>query len=82
MIVGQKYVSSEIDTHYDAIVIGSGLGGLTTAALMAKVRIAEADRLKVKAACQVDVSSLHCRYSVYTLTGKRQRIQVCFARWG
>ncbi len=36
MIVGQKYVSSEIDTHYDAIVIGSGLGGLTTAALMAK----------------------------------------------
>jgi all-trans-retinol 13,14-reductase len=36
MIVGQKYLSSEIDTHYDAIVIGSGLGGLTTAALMAK----------------------------------------------
>jgi all-trans-retinol 13,14-reductase len=36
MIVGQKYISSEIDTHYDAIVIGSGLGGLTTAALMAK----------------------------------------------
>jgi all-trans-retinol 13,14-reductase len=36
MIVGQKYVSSEIDTSYDAIVIGSGLGGLTTAALMAK----------------------------------------------
>lgn len=36
MIVGQKYVSSEIDTHYDAIIIGSGLGGLTTAALMAK----------------------------------------------
>lgn len=36
MIIGQKYVSSEIDTHYDAIVIGSGLGGLTTAALMAK----------------------------------------------
>lgn len=36
MIVGQKYVSSNIDAHYDAIVIGSGLGGLTTAALMAK----------------------------------------------
>ena len=36
MIVGQKYLSSQIDTHYDAIVIGSGLGGLTTAALMAK----------------------------------------------
>lgn len=36
MIVGQKYISSEIDTHYDAIVIGSGLGGMTTAALMAK----------------------------------------------
>ena len=36
MIVGQKYTSSNVDTHYDAIVIGSGLGGLTTAALMAK----------------------------------------------
>jgi all-trans-retinol 13,14-reductase len=36
MIVGQKYVSNEIDSVYDAIVIGSGLGGLTTAALMAK----------------------------------------------
>ena len=36
MIVGKKYAASEIDTHYDAIVIGSGLGGLTTAALMAK----------------------------------------------
>lgn len=36
MIVGTPYVSSEIDSHYDAIVIGSGLGGLTCAALMAK----------------------------------------------
>jgi len=36
MIVGKKYVSSEIDAQYDAIVIGSGLGGLTTAALMVK----------------------------------------------
>ncbi|MBK6908895.1 MAG: FAD-dependent oxidoreductase [Rhodocyclaceae bacterium] len=35
MIVGKKYVASEIDSRYDAIVIGSGLGGLTTAALMA-----------------------------------------------
>lgn len=36
MIVGQKYVSSNIDTQYDAIVIGSGLGGLTSAAFLAK----------------------------------------------
>jgi all-trans-retinol 13,14-reductase len=36
VIVGTPYVSSEIDSHYDAIVIGSGLGGLTTAALLAK----------------------------------------------
>ncbi|CAM3919373.1 FAD-binding oxidoreductase [Smaragdicoccus niigatensis] len=36
MIVGTKYVSSDVDTNYDAIVIGSGLGGMTTAALMAK----------------------------------------------
>ena len=36
MIVGQKYQSSAVDSRYDAIVIGSGLGGLTTAALMAK----------------------------------------------
>ena len=36
MIVGKKYVASEINARYDAIVIGSGLGGLTTAALLAK----------------------------------------------
>lgn len=36
MIVGKKYVSSAVDSHYDAIVIGFGLGGLTTAALMSK----------------------------------------------
>jgi all-trans-retinol 13,14-reductase len=36
MIVGKKYASSAVDSHYDAIVIGSGLGGLTTAALMSK----------------------------------------------
>lgn len=36
MIVGKKYLASEINARYDAIVIGSGLGGLTTAALLAK----------------------------------------------
>ncbi len=36
MIVGKPYASSEVASRYDAIVIGSGLGGLTTAALMAK----------------------------------------------
>lgn len=36
MIVGKKYVSSEVDARYDTIVIGSGLGGLSTAAIMAK----------------------------------------------
>ncbi len=36
MIVGKKYASCEVNTQYDAIVIGSGLGGLTTAALLAK----------------------------------------------
>ncbi len=36
MNVGHPYVSSEIDSRYDAIVIGSGLGGLSSAALMAK----------------------------------------------
>lgn len=36
MIVGKKYVSSDVDGQYDAIVIGSGLGGLSTAAIMAK----------------------------------------------
>ena len=36
MIVGRKYASSEVEARYDAIVVGSGLGGLTTAALMAR----------------------------------------------
>jgi all-trans-retinol 13,14-reductase len=30
----KKYNPSEAYTNYDAIIIGSGLGGLTTAALM------------------------------------------------
>lgn len=37
MINGKRYASSVVDARYDAIVIGSGLGGLTTAALLAKV---------------------------------------------
>jgi len=33
--VGSSYKQTEIDEHWDAIVIGSGLGGLTSAALLA-----------------------------------------------
>ncbi len=36
MINGTRYQSAIAEQPYDAIVIGSGLGGLTTAALMAK----------------------------------------------
>ena len=36
MINGTRYQSELVDSRYDAIVIGSGLGGLTTAALLAK----------------------------------------------
>jgi all-trans-retinol 13,14-reductase len=36
MINGTRYTSSLLDSRYDAIVIGSGLGGLTTAALLSK----------------------------------------------
>lgn len=36
MNVGTPYASHGVDTRYDAIVIGSGLGGLSCAALLAK----------------------------------------------
>ena len=36
MLVGTRYGRAQIDPKYDAIVVGSGLGGLTTAALLAK----------------------------------------------
>ena len=34
MLVGTRYASATIDDRYDVVVIGSGLGGLTTAALL------------------------------------------------
>jgi all-trans-retinol 13,14-reductase len=34
--VGRSYKQTQVDERWDAIVIGSGLGGLTTAALLAK----------------------------------------------
>src|SRR5262245_56285627 len=34
--VGQSYKQCQLDEHWDAIVIGSGLDGLTTAALLAR----------------------------------------------
>ncbi len=36
MINGTRFDSEHLDSHYDAIVIGSGLSGLTTAALLSK----------------------------------------------
>lgn len=33
---GKRYRSGRADEHYDAIIIGSGIGGLTTAALLSK----------------------------------------------
>jgi len=35
--VGKRYRASRLDGPYDAIVIGSGIGGLTTAASMSKM---------------------------------------------
>src|SRR5262245_1935934 len=34
--VGQSYKQCQLDEHWDAIVIGSGIGGLTSAALLAR----------------------------------------------
>jgi all-trans-retinol 13,14-reductase len=36
MLVGTRYASATLGSRYDVIVVGSGLGGLTTAALLAK----------------------------------------------
>ena len=36
MIVGKKYNKNLLKGRYDSIIIGSGLGGLTTAALLSK----------------------------------------------
>ena len=35
--VGLRYRSNRLEPHYDAVVIGSGIGGLTTAACLAKM---------------------------------------------
>jgi all-trans-retinol 13,14-reductase len=32
--IGRRYRANRLDPHYDALVIGSGIGGLTTAALL------------------------------------------------
>lgn len=34
--IGKRYRSSRVDDSYDAIVIGSGIGGMTTAAILSK----------------------------------------------
>lgn len=34
--IGKRYRPTRVDDHYDAIVIGSGIGGLTSAALLSK----------------------------------------------
>ncbi len=36
MIIGKKYSKANLGEFYDSIIIGSGLGGLTTAAFLAK----------------------------------------------
>ncbi|MGB9374420.1 MAG: NAD(P)/FAD-dependent oxidoreductase [Jiangellales bacterium] len=36
MLVGTRYAAATIDSYYDVIVVGSGLGGLSTAALLSK----------------------------------------------
>jgi all-trans-retinol 13,14-reductase len=37
MIIGKKYTTESIKPPYDVIVIGSGMGGMTTAALLSKL---------------------------------------------
>ena len=34
--IGKRYRANRIDQDYDALVIGSGIGGLTTAACLSK----------------------------------------------
>ena len=34
--IGRRYRANRLDAHYDAVVIGSGIGGLTTAALLSE----------------------------------------------
>lgn len=34
--IGKRYRANRVDSHYDVIVIGSGIGGLTTACCLAK----------------------------------------------
>ena len=34
--IGRRYRANRLDSHYDAVVIGSGIGGLTTAALLSE----------------------------------------------
>ncbi|HXG27955.1 MAG TPA: FAD-dependent oxidoreductase, partial [Nevskiales bacterium] len=35
--IGRRYRTGRADGHYDVIVIGSGIGGLTSAALLSKL---------------------------------------------
>jgi heterodisulfide reductase subunit A-like polyferredoxin len=35
--IGKRYRANRVDNDYDAIVIGSGVGGLTTAALLCQL---------------------------------------------
>ncbi len=35
--IGRRYRANRLDSHYDAVVIGSGIGGLTTATLLSEL---------------------------------------------
>ena len=35
--IGKRYRPNRLDPSYDAIVIGSGMGGLTTAAILSEL---------------------------------------------
>ena len=35
--IGQRYRAERLDGPYDAVIIGSGMGGLTTAALLSRL---------------------------------------------